>query len=213
MDCKIADTLLKKSTKQHSDGWNTPNKAWTHMVLHLSHTECGFGVTFNDVTNDDTFYTTTSRFVTWLGAFSQERQRLWLTKDDLQDPSSWSSSPFLLLRDIHSKVLAEYDCKEGCVPSQSQEDVGVSGRLSSKDGDAQHQDTDPLLLPQVNTLHENSIVRGEDSSDSEVALILALMDTYITIMILIGHLMRLSLTKLENITLIIIRIPLTLSPL
>ena len=69
--------------------------------------------TFNDVTNDDTFYTTTSRFVTWLGAFSQERQGLWLTKDDLQDPSSWSSSPLLLLRDIHPKVLAEYDCKEG----------------------------------------------------------------------------------------------------
>ena len=183
------------------------------MVLHRPHAEGGFGVTFNDVTKDADVYTTTSHFVSWVGSVSQERQDLWLTKDDLQDPSSWSSSPFLLLRDIHSKVLAEYDCKEGCVPSQSQEDVGVSGRLSSKDGDAQHQDTDPLLLPQVNTLHENSIVRGEDSSDSEVALILALMDTYITIMILIGHLMRLSLTKLENIVMIIITIPLTRSSL
>ena len=47
----------------------------------------------------------------------------------------------------------------------------------------------------------------------EVALTLVLMDTYITLMILIGHLMRLHLTKLENITLIIITIPLTLSPL
>ncbi len=37
--------------------------------------------------------------------------------------------------------------------------------------------------------------------------------TYITLMILIGHLMRLPLTKLENIALIIITIPLTLSPL
>ena len=34
-----------------------------------------------------------------------------------------------------------------------------------------------------------------------------LMDIYITLMMLIGHLMRLPLTKLENIALIIITIP------
>ena len=63
VDCKIADTLLKKGTKQHTDGWDAPSKAWTHMVLHLPHSEDGFTVTFNDVTKDDVFYTTTSRFV------------------------------------------------------------------------------------------------------------------------------------------------------
>ena len=46
------------------------------MALH--HAEGGFGVTFNDVTKDAAFYTTTSRFVAWLGAFPQERQNLWL---------------------------------------------------------------------------------------------------------------------------------------
>ena len=35
VDCKIADTLLKKGTKQHADGWDAQSKAWTHMVLHL----------------------------------------------------------------------------------------------------------------------------------------------------------------------------------
>ncbi len=53
------------------------------------HAEGGFGVTFNEVTKDVVFYTTTSRFVVWLGAFSQERQGLWLPKDDLRDSSSW----------------------------------------------------------------------------------------------------------------------------
>ncbi len=48
-------------------------------------------MTFNDVTKDSTFYTTTKRFVAWFGAFS--------------DPSSWLSSPLLILRDIHSKFL------------------------------------------------------------------------------------------------------------
>jgi hypothetical protein len=63
IDCKIADALLKKGTKQHADGWDTHSKTWAHMVLHLSHAEGGFGVTFNDVTKDTVFYTTTSRFV------------------------------------------------------------------------------------------------------------------------------------------------------
>ena len=47
----------------------------------------------------------------------------------------------------------------------------------------------------------------------EVDLTLVLMDTYITLMISIGNLMTLPLTKLENIELIIITIPLMLSPL
>jgi hypothetical protein len=53
----------------------------------LENADGGFGVTFNDVPNAP-FYTTTSRFVAWLGAFSQERQKVWLPKDDLQDSSS-----------------------------------------------------------------------------------------------------------------------------
>jgi hypothetical protein len=65
----------------------------------------GFGVTFNDITKDAAFYTTTSRFVAWLGAFTQERKSLWLPKDDLKDSSSWSSPPLVLLCDIHSKLL------------------------------------------------------------------------------------------------------------
>ena len=73
VDCKIADAFLTNGTKQHADGCDASSKAWAHMVLHLPHVEGGFGVTFNDVTKDDDFYTTTSRFVAWFGAFSQER--------------------------------------------------------------------------------------------------------------------------------------------
>ena len=87
VNCKIADALLKKGTKQHADGWDAESEAWAHMVLHLP-ADGGFGVTFNDITKDAAFYTTTSRFVAWLGAFSQERQGLWLPKADLKDSSS-----------------------------------------------------------------------------------------------------------------------------
>jgi hypothetical protein len=117
VDCKIADALLKKGTKQHADGWDASSKAWAHMVLHLPHAEGGYGVTFSDVAKDAAFYTTASRFVAWLGAFPQERQRLWLPKDDLRDSSSWSSPPLLLLRDIHVKLITQYDYKEVCAPS------------------------------------------------------------------------------------------------
>ena len=50
-------------------GWDTVSKSWTHMDLHLPHPDGDFGVTFT---------------------FSQERQGLWLTKDDLKDSSSMS---------------------------------------------------------------------------------------------------------------------------
>ena len=90
------------------------------MVLHLPHTEGGFGVSFNCVTKDAVLYTTTSLFVSWIGTFSQSRQELWLPKDDL--------------RDSHTNLIAQYDCKEVCVPSQSQVNIGASARLRSQDG-------------------------------------------------------------------------------
>jgi hypothetical protein len=136
------------------------------MVLHLPHAEGGFGGTYNDVTKDAAFYTTTSRFVAWLGAFSQERQKLWLPKDDLQDSSSWSSPPLLLLRVIHSKLLADYGCKEACASSQSQTRSGASGGLSSQDGVSQQEEDISLTIPQLNRLVEASIVRHESSASN-----------------------------------------------
>jgi hypothetical protein len=94
--------------------------------------------------------------VSWSGAFSQERQVLWLSQDDLKDPSSWSSSPLLFLRDIHSKFLFDYNSKESS--SQSEFDVGGSGGLTSQDGVSQPEETAPLSLPHLNRLFETSFV-------------------------------------------------------
>ncbi len=121
-------------------------------------------MTFNCVTKDAVFYTTTSRFVAWIGAFSQERQKLWLPKDDLQDSSSWSSPPLLLLRDIHSTLISQYDCQEVCASSQSQGNVGASARLSSQDGVPQQQEAAPLSLPRLDRLFEASFARDESSA-------------------------------------------------
>ena len=121
-------------------------------------------MTFNDITKDAAFYTTTSRFVGWLGAFTQERQVLWLPKDDLKDSSSWSSPPLVLLRDIHNGLIANYDCKD-TAPPPAQPGTGARVGRSQQDGDAQQQEAAPLFLPQLNKLHEASIVRGEDASN------------------------------------------------
>jgi len=37
VDCKIADALLKKGTKQHADGWDTESRAWAHAAQALGH--------------------------------------------------------------------------------------------------------------------------------------------------------------------------------
>ncbi len=118
----------------------------------------------------------------WLGAFPQERQELWWPQDDLRDSSSWSSSPLTLLRDIHSKFLVQYGCKEEvCAQPQSQVNVGAGAGLSSQsqanmgagprpssqdDGVPQQQETATLMLPQLNRLIEASFVRDESSAST-----------------------------------------------
>ena len=128
-----------------------------HMVIHLPHVD-GVGVTFNDITKDAAFYTTmtTSRFLAWLGAFSQERQGLWLSKDDLKDSSSWSSPPLVLcdmITDIHNGLLANYDCKDSA-PPPGQPGVRARPGRNSEDGLSQKEEAVPLLIPQLNRLHE-----------------------------------------------------------
>jgi S-DNA-T family DNA segregation ATPase FtsK/SpoIIIE len=73
-----------------------------------------------------------------------------LPKDDLRDSSSWSSPPLVLLRDIHSKLLTQFDCKEVCASSPSQVNAGTGARPSSQDGVSQQQETASLSLPQLN---------------------------------------------------------------
>ena len=91
---------------------------------------------------------------------------MWLPKDDLRDSSSWSSPPLVLLRDIHSKLLTQYDCKEVCAPSPSQVNTGSGARLSSQDGVPHQQETAPLINPQLNRLFETSFVRDESSASN-----------------------------------------------
>ena len=107
-----------------------------------------------------------------------ERQKLWLPKDD-DDSSSWTSPPLVLLRDIHSRLLTQYDCKEVCAPSQSQVDVGAgsgpssqSPRPSSQDGVPQLKEPASLSLPLLDRLVEASVVRDESSaSNADVPVI------------------------------------------
>jgi hypothetical protein len=111
---------------------------------------------------------------------------LWLPKDDLRDSSSWSSPPLVLLRDIHSKLLTQYDCKEVCAQSQSQVNVGTGSgpnsqsqvnmgagpRPNSQDGISHLQETVPPSLPQLNRLVDSSFVCHETSvSNADVTVI------------------------------------------
>jgi hypothetical protein len=100
------------------------------------------------------------------GAFSQARQELWLPKDDLRDSSSWSSPPLILLRDIHSKLIDQYDWKEVCAPSPSQVNTGARARPRSQDAVPPQEEAAPLSLPQFNHLFEASFPRDETSAST-----------------------------------------------
>ncbi len=81
-----------------------------------------------------------------------------MSKDDLRDSSSWSSAPLMLFRDIHSKLITQYDCKEVCAPSQSQVNTGAGARLSSQDGVYQQEENEPHIITDLNRLFEASLV-------------------------------------------------------
>jgi hypothetical protein len=62
----------------------------------------------------------------------------------------------MLLRDIHSKLIDQYDCKEVCASSPSQVNAGDRARPRSQDGVPLQQEAVPLSLPQLNRLFEAS---------------------------------------------------------
>jgi tRNA(Arg) A34 adenosine deaminase TadA len=101
------------------DALQDPSRSHGHRphFSSVTSTQRFYPVTLNNITKDTAFYTTTSHFVPCLGAYSQERQGLWVVVahgcSSGPVPESWSSSPLLLLRGIHSKLLPEYNCKEG----------------------------------------------------------------------------------------------------
>jgi len=72
----------------------------------------------------------------------------------------------MLLRDIHSKLITQYDYKEVCAPSQSQVNTGAGVRLNSQDGVSQKQETSPLSLPSLNLLFQSSFVWDETSTSN-----------------------------------------------
>ena len=93
-------------------------------------------------------------------------------------------APLVLLRDLHTKLISQYDCKEVCAPSQSQcnigasapsqsqGNVGASARLDSQNGVSRQQEAVPLVLPQLNRLSQASFARDESSaSNAGVAVI------------------------------------------
>jgi hypothetical protein len=55
---------------------------------NVPHDEGGFGVSNNTITRHAASYTTNARFVAFLDTFARPAQQVWLSGNDLQDPSS-----------------------------------------------------------------------------------------------------------------------------
>jgi hypothetical protein len=102
------------------------------MWIHLPHVEDGFGVTFNYVTKDTVFYTTTSRFVAYLGVFPQERQKLWCPKDDLRDSSSWASPPLVLLPHLNHLVEVSFVWDESSTSNTDVTDMSSQFKVTKQ---------------------------------------------------------------------------------
>ena len=106
--------------------------------------------------------------VSWLGVVLslRKRQDLWLPKDDLKDASSWSSTPLLLLRDIHNDLVTRYECKDSAPPPAQPGVRRASPGRASQNGVSQQQAATPLFIPQLHNLSNQANLRGEDASET-----------------------------------------------
>jgi hypothetical protein len=72
----------------------------------------------------------------------------------------------VLLLDIHSKLLTQFDCKEVCASSPSQVNAGAGPRPRSQDGVSHQEETTTLILPELNRLIETSFGWDERSASN-----------------------------------------------
>jgi hypothetical protein len=74
----------------------------------------GHGAPFHDITKDTAFYTSTSRFVAWLGTLPQVRQVILSPR--------FVRCPRMILRTPPARsppLVTDYDCKDSASPSLS----------------------------------------------------------------------------------------------
>ena len=96
--------MLKKSTQDAYKKWNQQDRAWVDMRLHESHDEGGFGIPNNTFTRRAAAYTTSARFLAFLGTFACRAQQVWLPGNDLQDPPTWDASALRTLWRLHASA-------------------------------------------------------------------------------------------------------------
>ena len=82
----IAEALLKKGTNNAHQTWALNHRAWVDMVIHLPHDHGGFGITSNVISRKAALYTTTARFIAFVGTLPLANQSTWLP-DTLTNPS------------------------------------------------------------------------------------------------------------------------------
>ena len=86
VDYKIAEALLKKGTNNAHQTWALNHRALVDMVNHLPHDHGGFGITSNVISRKAALYTTTARFIAFVGTLPLANQSTWLP-DTLTNPS------------------------------------------------------------------------------------------------------------------------------
>ena len=90
------------------------------MVLHVQHAIGSFGMQSdgdgdgksNQIKRHAAFYTTTARFVAWMGRVSPTLQSAWIPTAQLSASSTWGSSPRSMLKDSHQHFVGRYNCNE-----------------------------------------------------------------------------------------------------
>jgi hypothetical protein len=110
VDTTMANAILKKGTRGSFHQWTKDDYDLAVTVIQKPHAQGGFGITPNVLAQTSAKVAIASRFLTLVGSFSLEEQKLWFPNQSVHDPDTWTAPHLLHLKSEYDVLVNKHGC-------------------------------------------------------------------------------------------------------
>ena len=111
VDTVITNPILKKGTRGSFHLWVKDDYDLAVTVFQKPDGFGGFGLTPNVIAQSSAEVTMTTRFLSWVGSFTLEEQKLWLRNQLVHDPESWTAPHLFQLKREYEVLVKDHGCQ------------------------------------------------------------------------------------------------------